>query len=266
MPVSDLFLLFFLFMLVQPIIRQKMLEFSRVRQIEEIQRRRNSRVITLIHRQVSMAFFGVPLMRYIDINDSEKIIQAIRMTPDDRPIDLVIHAPGGLSLASQQIAHALSAHPGRVTVHVPHYAMSGATLIALAADEIAMDSHAMLGPVDPQVGPYPAASVLEAVTRKDANELDDMTLILADVSAKAIAQTKSAVKHLLLARMPEPEAERTAHALSTGTWTHDHPLTTEAARALGLPIVEGVDPLIYKLMQLYPQPARQRAAVEYLGQ
>ena len=35
---------------------------------------------------------------------------------------------------------------------VPHYAMSGGTLIAMAAQEIIMDRNAVLGPVDPQIG------------------------------------------------------------------------------------------------------------------
>ncbi len=54
------------------------------------------------------------------------------------PLDLVLQTPGGLVLASLQIAQAIRDHRGKVTVFVPHYAMSGGTLIALAADEIAM--------------------------------------------------------------------------------------------------------------------------------
>ena len=53
--------------------------------------------------------------------------------------------------------------------------MSGGTLLALAADEIVMDINAVLGPVDPQLGKYPAASILEAVSRKEINEVDDET-------------------------------------------------------------------------------------------
>jgi ClpP class serine protease len=113
MAISDLFLVLFLFMVLQPFVRQKRLEWLRVRQIGEIQKGRNSRVITLIHRQVSMALLGIPLMRYIDINDSERIIRAIHLTKDDTPIDLIVHAPGGLALAVLQIAHALKAHPAR---------------------------------------------------------------------------------------------------------------------------------------------------------
>jgi ClpP class serine protease len=83
-------------------------------------------------------------------------------------------------LAAEQIASALAAHEGPVTVYVPHYAMSGGTLIALAADRIVLSPSAVLGPVDPQLGEYAAASILAAVSQKDANETDDKTLILPD--------------------------------------------------------------------------------------
>jgi len=261
---SDIFWLFFLFLMLQPMVRQKVLEYARRRLIQRMEQRRGSRVITLIHRQVSMAFFGIPVLRFIDINDSEEVIRAIHLTDKDTPIDLIIHAPGGLALASLQIAHAIRAHSAKVTVHVPHYAMSGATLIALAADEIAMDDHAVLGPVDPQVGQYPAASVLAAVSRKRADEIDDQTLILADIAEKAIAQVKGATKALLADHLPETEAERIAETLATGTWTHDHPITAEVARLLGLPISRETDAEVYALMRLYPQPVRQQPAVEYL--
>lgn len=264
MATSDFIWLILLFFMLQPVVQRKTQEFVRQRLIRRIEQQRGSRVITLIHRQVAMALFGIPLMRYIDINDSEEVIRAIHLTDKNTPIDLIVHAPGGLVLASLQIAHALRAHPARVTVHVPHYAMSGATLIALAADEIVMDSHAVLGPVDPQVGPYPAASVLAAVARKNPNEIEDQTLILADLAEKAIAQVKGAVQALLADHLPDAEAARIAETLSTGTWTHDHPLTAEVAQLLGLPVKEGLDPLIYGLMRLYPQPVRMQRAVEYV--
>ena len=87
------------------------------------------------------------------------VLRAIKLTDDDVPIDLILHTPGGLVLAAEQIAHALKNHPAKVTVMVPHYAMSGGTLISLAADEIVLDDNAVLGPVDPQLGQQPAASV-----------------------------------------------------------------------------------------------------------
>jgi hypothetical protein len=103
-------------------------------------------VITLIHRQETFSFLGLPLVRHIDIDDDESVLHAIRDTPRGRPIEIILHTPGGLVLAAGQIAIALADHDGPVTAAVPHYAMSGGTLIAMAADEIVMEGHAALGP------------------------------------------------------------------------------------------------------------------------
>ena len=136
--------------------------------LRRLEQERGSRVITLIHRQEGSGLLGLAFGRYIDIDDSEQLLRAIRLTPHEMPIDLLLHTPGGLVLASDQIAYALKRHDGKVTVIVPHYAMSGGTLVALAADEILMDPDAVLGPVDPQLGSlprgsWPAASILKAL-------------------------------------------------------------------------------------------------------
>src|SRR6267142_1702562 len=158
--------LFFMLSALQPIIQQKLLEASRKRLIALIERDRKSRLVLLVHRQETMSLLGFPLFRYIDINDSEDVIRAIHMTDPEIPLDLVLHTPGGLMLAATQIAHAVLKRKGKVTVFVPHYAMSGGTLIALAADEIVMSEHAVLGPVDPQLGQQPAASILKVLHQK----------------------------------------------------------------------------------------------------
>ena len=138
--------------------------------IENLQKQRGSRIITLIHRQETVSLLGIPVTRYIDIDDAEAILRAIRLTPADKPIDVILHTPGGLVLAASQIAKALKNHKGTVSVMVPHYAMSGGTLIALAADQIIMDPNAVLGPADPQIGGLPAASIILAVAAKPAYE------------------------------------------------------------------------------------------------
>jgi len=88
-----------------------------------LSRKRNATVITLIHRQETVSLLGIPLARYIDIDDAQGILRAIRETPDDRPIEIVLHTPGGLVLAATQIASALADHPAEVTAVVPHYGM-----------------------------------------------------------------------------------------------------------------------------------------------
>jgi ClpP class serine protease len=265
MNIMDLFWLFFIITALQPVLRQRMLEAMRKRKMMTIERARNSRLILLIHRQETMKLLGFPLMRYIDINDSEEVLRAIQMTDEDVPLDIVLHTPGGLVLAAMQIARAVRAHKGKVTVFVPHYAMSGGTLIALAADEIVMCKHSVLGPIDPQLGHMPAASLLKVIEQKPVAEIDDQTLVLADVGRKAIVQVKGAARELLAERLPSDQAEALAEKLSTGTWTHDYPISPAEAKSLGLPVSVEMPNQVLELMTLYPQPVRsQGGGVEYL--
>lgn len=264
MSIFDLFWIFFMVSALQPIIRQKMLEALRQRMIAKIERQRGSRVILMVHRQETMSLLGFPIFRYIDIHDAEEVLRAIHMTDPEVPIDLILHTPGGLVLAALQIARAVKKHPGKVTVFVPHHAMSGGTLIALAADEIVMSEHAVLGPVDPQLGELPAASLVKVVKEKPISEVDDRTLVLADVGAKAIAQLRESIKELLDGKYPPEKAEELARLLSEGTWTHDYPITFEEAKKLGLRVSADMPQEIYQLMSLYPQPVRRQPTVEYL--
>src|SRR3979411_3334872 len=234
MSIGDLFWLFFMFTANQPIRRQRMLEAMRVRKISQIESQRNSRVILLVHRQETMRLLGFPVARYIDINDSEEVLRAIQMTDDDVPLDLVLHTPGGLVVAALQIAKAVREHKGKVTVFVPHYAMSGGTLIALAADEIVMCEHSVLGPIDPQLGESPAASLIKVIAEKPMAKIDDRTLIMADVGRKAIAQVKEAATELLTRHLPAEQATALAEKLSAGTWTHDYPIWASTGKQLEL--------------------------------
>jgi ClpP class serine protease len=211
-----------------------------------------------------MSFLGFPIFRYIDIDDSEQILRAIKMTGSEVPIDMILHTPGGLALASEQIAHALNRHKGKVTVFVPHYAMSGGTLLALAADEIVMDENAVLGPVDPQLGEYPAVSILNAIKLKDKNKIDDRTLILADVAQKAVAQMQEHVFGILRDNMEEDKARRIAVELTSGQWTHDYPIMCDKAKEMGLPISCEVPYEVLQLMELFPQPRGRRPSVQYI--
>jgi len=261
MSMSDLFWMFFIFSALQPMLRQKLLEAARQRLIARIERSRQSRLILMVHRQETMSFLGFPVFRYIDVNDSEEVIRAIQMTDPRIAVDLVLHTPGGLALAALQIARAIHKRPGKVTVFVPHYAMSGGTLIALAADEIVMSEHAMLGPVDPQLGQYPASSILRAVSRKPIGDVDDLTLILADQAEKATAQLHAAVREFLIDELPPEKSEELAGLLTGGTWTHDYGITFEAAKAFGLHVSSDIPADVLRLMSLFPQPKRQ--GVEY---
>ncbi len=260
----DILWIFLLITTLQPVIKQRYLEASRQRLIAKIEKERGSRVILLVHREETMSFLGFPVVRYIDVNDSEQVLRAIHMTDPEVPLDLILHTPGGLVLAALQIARAIAAHRGKVTVLVPHYAMSGGTLIALAADEIVMCSHSVLGPVDPQIGDCPAASLLKVVRAKPIAEIDDQTLVQADQAEKAMAQLREAVQTLLGPRMDHDRAGELAGVLTEGTWTHDYPISFDAAQKLGLPVSHGMPAEVLELMGLFPQPVRRQPSVEYL--
>jgi ClpP class serine protease len=261
---GDILWLFFLLSTLQPVLRQRFLEASRQRLIARIEGKRNSRLILLVHRQETMSFLGFPVFRYIDVNDSEEVLRAIQLTDPTVPLDIVLHTPGGLVLAALQIARAIHKHKGKVTAFVPHYAMSGGTLIALAASEIVMSEHAVLGPVDPQLGEFAAASILKAVAKKPVAEVDDATLIKADQAEKAIAQLRDSVRDLLSDKIAPDKVDELARKLSEGTWTHDYPITFETAKSFGLPVRTDISPEFLDLMNLFPQPVRRQPSVEYL--
>src|SRR2546428_6092412 len=237
---------------------------QRAAALGEFERERNSRVIAMIHRQESASFFGVPVADSINIDDSEAVLRAIRYTPPEQPLDIILHTPGGLVLAAEQIAKALVERKGKVTVFVPHYAMSGGTLIALAADEIVMDANAVLGPVDPQIGDMPAASIVKAVEIKGPRSVSDEVLILADIAQKRRVQGASFVVQILLKHMPEQRALEVAAVLSEGRWTHDFPITVQAARQLGLKVSTEMPRIVYDLMELYPQSGGIKPSVWYV--
>jgi ClpP class serine protease len=264
MDIGSLFSYLIILFLLLPPLQRWVLGMRRTRALTAIQRVRNSRVIAMVHRQETIGFLGVPLYRFIDIDDSEEVLRAIRLTPDETPIDLILHTPGGLVLASEQIAYALRAHPGKVTVLVPHYAMSGGTLLALAADEILMDPAAVLGPVDPQLGDLPAASIVRVASTKPIERVEDRTLILADVADKALRHMKEVVSGLLSARMTAKKASTLAEELAGGHYTHDDPITVAEATKLGLPVQVGLPQEVYDFMHLFAQEGRRRPSVQYV--
>lgn len=265
MDFTILIFLFFLLAALTPALQRRYQQACRRFVIQRFEKKRGSRVITLIHRQETMSFLGIPISRYLDVDDSEQILRAVRLTPADMPVDLILHTPGGLVLAAEQIAQALVRHQAKVTVFVPHYAMSGGTLLALAADEIVMDRNAVLGPIDAQVGKYPAVSILKVLDTKSTDEIDDETVILANIAGKAIEQVTDTVREILEANgVARKEALRMVEALASGRWTHDYPISLEEVQKIGLPAHEEMPDEVYALMDLYPQAGGRRPSVQYI--
>ncbi len=267
---NNLWFLLFLVIFLVPMVQRTLIQMERRKVLTKLGKKRGTQVITLIHRQEVISFLGIPLARYIDIDDSEEVLRAIRSAQKDVPIDIILHTPGGLALAATQIAMALKAHPAKKTVLVPHYAMSGGTLIAMASDEIVMDPHAALGPVDPQLGDmqgvYPATDLLKIVEKKNKNRIDDKTLIYAEEAAKAMEQMKVLIRKILVGKCGENNIDMITEEFVSGKYTHDRPFMADDVRAiLGECVSTDVPAEVYDLMRLYRmEVGRNRPGVEYV--
>jgi ClpP class serine protease len=235
-------------------------------QLARIQRLRGSRVIAIIHRETHPGGipFGDPERSYIDLNDFEGVVSAISATSDTRPLDIILHTEGGEALAALQIARAVKAHPAKKTVFVPYFAMSGGTLIALAADEIVMSEHAVLGPIDPQIGGLPAASIIKVARDKPIETVNDFTLIQADIAQKAMDQMRRQACELMEGTYNTDGSCAISDELASGKWTHSYPITVPGARELGLNVSTQMPREIVDLVALYPGAASRAPSVQYL--
>lgn len=229
-----------------PVNLRKALLRERARLCAEIESERGTKLISMVHR-TEKGDGG----QYITIEDSEEILDQIRLTEPQKPIDFLLHCPGGLVLPAEQIALAVKDREGRVSVIVPHYAMSGGSLVALAADEILMDPHSVLGPLDPQIQGISAPVLLKVAKMKPVQYVNENTLIAAETADKALRQMRGFIEFLLKDGMGPDRARKVAEFLTGGYMTHDTPITAEYAKSLGLPVRIGIPSKVYELLRLY---------------
>jgi ClpP class serine protease len=221
--------------------------------IQDIERERGTKVITMIHKKELWS--GADEEPEIGIEDSDKILQEFRKTPSGQPIDLILHTPGGYATAAQMMAMAIKFHRGKVTVMVPFYAMSGGSLMSLAADEIRMEKYSVLGPVDPQIptpdGMWPASSLATLLRTKPIQNITDRMVIMSDVANLETENAKTFVLWLIEGKMDKEQAERVADFLARGYMSHATPITLDVARAMGLNVVEGIPEKVYELFKTF---------------
>lgn len=213
-------------------------------------------VVSLVHTSFGGGLFKIFQISFINLGDSQKLLRALKELPLDRPIDLILHTPGGLVIAAEQIARALRERKGIVRAYIPQYAMSGGTLIALACDSIHMGDNAIMGPLDPQLSIglfeiYPAASIVRALEYSNPNR-DDKTLILADIAKKALIQMRETVIEIMANRMGKKKASCLANKLCNGNWTHDYGINRQRALELGLQVGDGIPVRLQEIFNTYP--------------
>ncbi len=254
-------ILFFLFILY-PLARDFFVKQSITGLIKKLSQKRNSRVITLIHTKGAAGLFGLISSDYINIDNAEEIVRIIRETPKNKPIDLILHTSGGLVLASRQIAAALAGHPAKVTAIIPHYAMSAGTSLAFACDEILMDKNAVLGRVDPQIFGIPAVSITRVMQEKTMVSVDDKTVVLADISQKALRQVEEFTRELLkTSGYSDETVSSIIDVFLMSELTHDFPVTFGQAQKLGLNVSSDVPEDAYKILGIYTKGRYRLPAV-----
>ena len=90
-----------------------------------------------------------PAELQIELMDVQGLMEAVSNIRE-RDLDLVMHSPGGSAEAAESLVEYLRERFDHIRVFVPIAAMSAATMMALAADELVMGQHSQLGPIDPQ--------------------------------------------------------------------------------------------------------------------
>lgn len=266
---SLLFLLLFLFAILYPQSQLKRIRMLRLARLKALEKRHNCKVLTIIHRREAISFLGVPAYQFIDEEDAEQVLRWIRKYKD-YPLELILHTPGGQLLSSIQIARALRKHPKKTRAIIPHYSMSGGTVIALAVDEIVMDEDAVIGPIDPQIGDllrgvYPAPSWIYAAETKKENAADT-TVVMSDISRKALKLTREVAIELLEGKIqPGPAGEdrlnKTVEKLVSGELIHSTPLSANQAKELGLPVSTDFPEDVHEFMKLF-RPVKK--SVQYV--
>jgi hypothetical protein len=86
----------------------------------------------------------------VKLGDVQGFMEAVSNV-HERELDLFLHSPGGFPEAAEAIMSYLRTRFDHIRGVVPLAAMSAATMMALAADEIIMGAHSQLGPIDPQL-------------------------------------------------------------------------------------------------------------------
>jgi ClpP class serine protease len=266
---SLLFILLLLYAVIYPQSQLKQIRMRRISKLKVMEKLHGCKVLTMIHRREAISVFGLPVYQYIDEEDAEQILRWIRQY-QDYPLELILHTPGGQLHASIQIARALRRHPKNTKVIIPHYSMSGGTIIALAANEIVMDKDAVIGPIDPQIGDFmrgtfPAPSwIYAAETKKE--KADDTTLVMSDISRKALKLTRDVAKELLEGKIQpgssgESRLDEVVDKLVSGEMIHSFPLSAAEAKAIGLPISTDFPQEVHEFMKLF-KPVKRN--VEYV--
>lgn len=209
-----------------------------------------------------------PSLVSITMEDVQGLMEVVHGLDGDAGLDLILHSPGGSPDAAEAIVHYLRSKFTDIRVFVPQAAMSAATMLACAANTVAMGKHSSLGPIDPQfIIPTPAGAMMlpaQAIldqfemAKKECQDpklLGAWAPILPQYGPSLIVQCRNAlelaqelVSEWLSKWMfaGQPDAVDRAHSIAekladhSAFKSHGRPIHRDAAKAMGL-IIEDLE-------------------------
>ena len=203
-----------------------------------------------------------PELVSITDEDVQGFMEVIHGLDIKKHLDIILHSPGGSPGAAESLVLYLRSKFKHIRVIIPHGAMSAATMIACAADEIIMGKHSYLGPVDPQIiletergyRAVPAYAIIEQFNkakeecRKDISNLPAWLPTLSQYHPGLLAECQNAIdlsKELVekwlgayMLKGNTKKAKEIAKKLSDHKYfkSHDRRINYEEAKKLGLKV------------------------------
>lgn len=121
-----------------------------------------------------------PLATMIEPGDRDAFSEVTEGLDGDK-LALVLQSPGGYAETSEALVAQLRSRFNDIDVIVPAYAKSAATMLALSANELMLDEHSELGPIDPQFtignSASPAQGILDQFKQASEEIKGDPTLL-----------------------------------------------------------------------------------------
>ncbi|MFA5349538.1 MAG: S49 family peptidase [Candidatus Paceibacterota bacterium] len=117
---------------------------------------------------------AAPPLIFINDNDKNGFMSALKGMDRSKGLDLILHTPGGETAATESLVDYLRSLFGTdIRAFVPQLAMSAGTMVACACKEIFMGKHSSLGPIDPQFNGIPCHGVIEEFAKAYAEIKSD---------------------------------------------------------------------------------------------
>lgn len=190
----------------------------------KLKRMLKQNVMLIRHNQSS--FLSPQMINRKDIGDIAKAFTKFK----GKPFTLVLQTPGGEVFSGMLISRMLKNYKGKITSLVPHYSMSGGTILALSTDAIKMSRHACLGPVDPQIGgllDYGSAKGWKDVVKLKKGRSKDSSIIYKLIGS----QVEKDIRDYIYGLIPD---RKFARFMTSGGMQHGSALTFDRLKQTGL--------------------------------